>query len=206
VDLPGHGAASSIVASLDETADLLDSSLPEGPIALGGYSMGARVALHVALRHRERVSALVVLGATRGIEDTTLRQDRVRRDRALAERIEDIGVEAFLDEWLAQPMFCSLPQDPRERVARSHDATGLANSLRHCGAGTQEFLGPHLGALRVPTLCLAGDRDIKFSTEARAIASSIPGALIRTIPNAQHAAHLEQPDWCAHLISSFLKG
>ena len=203
-DLPGHGNSSDVQATLNQTADLLASSLPNEPVALGGYSLGARVALHVALRHPERISALIVLGASRGIEDVDQRHERVARDEALAERIEAIGTERFLDEWLAQPMFSTLPYDPRERQARSHDPRGLASSLRLSGTGTQEFLGPLFDTLIVPMLCLAGERDTKFSAEAKAIAASVPEAHLRLIDEAQHAAHLENPEACADLVATFL--
>ena len=55
LDLPGHGSADAIRANLDETADLIANVLPDEPVALGGYSLGGRVALHVAHRHRTRV-------------------------------------------------------------------------------------------------------------------------------------------------------
>ncbi|MFZ1062285.1 MAG: alpha/beta fold hydrolase [Acidimicrobiales bacterium] len=203
-DLPGHGRAHAVRATLNETADLVASSLPAYPVALGGYSLGARVALHVALRHPGRLSALILLGASRGIEDDQQRRERIDRDEALAERIEAIGTPRFLDEWLAQPMFASLPPDPRERRARSADAAGLASSLRLCGTGTQEFLGPRLWSLVVPTLCLAGELDEKFLAEARAITQGAPQATFEVVAGAHHAAHLENPDGCARLVSAFL--
>jgi 2-succinyl-6-hydroxy-2,4-cyclohexadiene-1-carboxylate synthase len=203
-DLPGHGTASDVRATLNETADLLASSLPDHPVALGGYSLGARVALHIALRHRERLSALIVLGASRGIEDASQRRERVVSDEALAARLETIGTERFLDEWLAQPMFATLPVDSRERQARSTDAAGLASSLRLCGTGTQAFLGPRLASLSLPTLCLAGERDQKFLAEARAIAAGVTSATMQSVPRAQHAAHLENPEASARLVTTFL--
>ena len=43
-----------------------------------------------------------------------------RRDEALADRVEEIGADAFLEEWLAQPMFASLSRDaPRAPVPQS---------------------------------------------------------------------------------------
>jgi 2-succinyl-6-hydroxy-2,4-cyclohexadiene-1-carboxylate synthase len=97
IDLPGHGENASIAASLTETADLLADVLPDEPFVLGGYSYGARVALHFALAHAPRVRGLVLLGATRGIEDPSERDARRRRDEELADRIEAMGTEAFLD-------------------------------------------------------------------------------------------------------------
>lgn len=203
-DLPGHGDAASITATLEETADLIASSLPRGPIAVGGYSYGARVALHIALRHPERVRRLIVLGASRGIRDTIERQARRERDEVLARRIEEIGTPEFLQEWLAQPMFERLPSDTLERASRSSDAAGLARSLRSSGTGTQQWLGGRLATIAAPTLALAGELDAKFTLEARAVAEGVAHGTFASVANAGHAAHLEQPTTCAHLIQSFL--
>ena len=193
IDLPGHGENASVTASLDDTADLLADALPTDPFILGGYSLGGRVALHVALRHPKRVSHLALLSATSGIVDDDERQARRARDELLARRIEAVGTDAFLDEWLAQPMFVSLPRDPRERAARSSNAQGLAASLRHAGTGTQAWLGPKLGELAMPTTVVAGANDAKFTAEAQRFAEYIPQASISVVLDAGHAAHLEKP-------------
>lgn len=203
-DLPGHGEAAEICATLQETADLLVAGLPDEPLALGGYSYGARVALHVAIRHPERIRKLVVLGASRGISDEVERAARRERDDQLARRIMEIGTEAFLDEWLAQEMFASLPADDIERAARSTSAVGLANSLRYSGTGTQAWLADQLTAIDTPTLALAGERDRKFITEARAIAHGVKKGSFHAIAGAGHAAHLERPALVARAVQSFL--
>jgi 2-succinyl-6-hydroxy-2,4-cyclohexadiene-1-carboxylate synthase len=205
LDLPGHGENAAILASLDETADLLAEVLPDERFSLGGYSFGARVALHFALRYPSRVNQMVVLGATRGIEDDAERDERRRSDDALAQRVEAIGAEAFLDEWLAREMFASLPKDPLERAARSTDAAGLAGSLRLAGTGTQRWLAPDLTSLPVPTLALAGALDPKFSLEATAIAGAVVDGRAAFVPDAHHAAHLEQPESCAAQVGDFTR-
>jgi 2-succinyl-6-hydroxy-2,4-cyclohexadiene-1-carboxylate synthase len=205
LDLPGHGENAGISASLDETADLLADVLPNQPVDLGGYSFGARVALHFALRYPDRVNLLVLLGATRGIEDLGERQERRRSDDALAERIETVGADAFLNEWLSREMFASLPPDPLERRARSADAAGLANSLRFAGTGTQRWLAPELATLSIPILTLAGDRDVKFSLEATAIADAVADGTSAFVADAHHASHLERPASAAALVQSFIR-
>jgi 2-succinyl-6-hydroxy-2,4-cyclohexadiene-1-carboxylate synthase len=205
LDLPGHGENAGISASLDESADLLADVLPIEPFMLGGYSFGARVALHFALHYPRRVSVLVVLGATRGIRDEHEREERRRSDESLANRIEAIGADAFLDEWLAQEMFSSLPNDALERAARSGDAAGMANSLRFAGTGTQRWLAPELSALPMPCLAVAGALDQKFSLEATSIAAGIVNAHSKFVAGARHAAHLEQPTATAELVQSFIR-
>lgn len=203
-DLPGHGDAFEIAATLEETADLLVMGLPEQPVDLGGYSYGARVALHIALRHPKRIRRLVLIGASRGIHSETERDARLERDETLARHIVEVGTDGFLDEWLSQEMFQSLPDDRAERAARSTDPVGLATSLRYSGTGTQAWLGERLRAISAPTLALAGERDAKFTLEARAIAVGVANGSFQSIEHAGHAAHLEQPALCALAVQSFL--
>jgi 2-succinyl-6-hydroxy-2,4-cyclohexadiene-1-carboxylate synthase len=200
LDLPGHGDNASIGASLDETADLLAGALPREPFALGGYSLGGRVALHFALRHPERLSSLVLLSTTPGIADEQERRARRLRDEALADRIELIGATAFLDEWLAQPMFSALPADPQERLARSTHAHGLATSLRLAGTGTQKDLAGALRRLTIATTVIAGENDPKFLNEATRLCEAIPHSHRHTVAHAGHAAHLEAPLDVASLV------
>lgn len=194
-----------IRASLEDTAEWLAEVLPDERCAVGGYSFGARVALHYTLRHPERVSRLVLLGATRGIQDPVEREERRRSDELLAQRIESIGATAFLTEWLARDMFEALPDDPIERAARSTDTDGLAGSLRLAGTGTQRWLHEELASLTVPTLALAGALDQKFRLEATAIAANVVHGSVDFVPDAHHAAHLEKPLRCAQLLSDFTR-
>jgi 2-succinyl-6-hydroxy-2,4-cyclohexadiene-1-carboxylate synthase len=202
IDLPGHGENAATIASLKETADLLAETLPEEPFILGGYSFGGRVALHFALRYPERLRHLVVLSATPGIVDAREREARRQRDEELARRIEQIGAKAFLSEWLDQPMFRSLPNDARERAARSSDAAGLAASLRVAGTGTQEDLTDALRTLGVATSILAGANDAKFVDEATRLGGAIPTSFTTVVDDAGHAAHLERPQRVAEVVTA----
>jgi 2-succinyl-6-hydroxy-2,4-cyclohexadiene-1-carboxylate synthase len=200
VDLPGHGENAHVRASLDETADLLAEVLPREPFSLGGYSFGGRVALHVALRHPARLSNLILLSTTLGIRDEHERHERRVRDEQLANRVEEIGADAFLDEWLSQPMFASLPRDDQERQSRSRDAEGMATSLRLAGTGTQQWLGEALSEFERPSLVLAGADDKKFVTEARRLQDALRDASSAFVADAGHAAHLERPRLVAELV------
>ena len=73
VDLPGHGDSGTVRADLPATADLVAeavrTAVGDEPCDLLGYSLGARVALHVAIGADLPLRRLVFIGVTAGIED-----------------------------------------------------------------------------------------------------------------------------------------
>jgi 2-succinyl-6-hydroxy-2,4-cyclohexadiene-1-carboxylate synthase len=209
LDLPGHGRGIGpshlVEGDLWDGAESVAGSGGRGTWV--GYSMGARLALHVALARPEVVERLVLLGGTAGIDDPAERTDRRAHDQALASRIETIGVDAFLDTWLAQPLFAGRPSDEAELAGRrTNTAAGLASSLRHWGTGTMDPpLWDRLGELTMPTLILAGAADPKFTALGRRMADTIGAtATVAAVPAAGHAAHLERPDAFAELVDAWL--
>jgi 2-succinyl-6-hydroxy-2,4-cyclohexadiene-1-carboxylate synthase len=203
VDAPGHGGSHDGARSLWECAD--DISAAAGPGVLVGYSMGARMALHCVLAHPHRWHGLVLVSGTAGIEDDTERAARRDDDRRLAARIEEIGVERFLDEWLALPLFAGLSPDAADRRDRARNsARGLADSLRHAGTGTQEPLWSRLDEISVPVLVVTGERDTKFTELGRRLARRIDGAFLVVVPDAGHTVHLERPEALADALSAWL--
>jgi len=218
LDLPGHGRSADLVRAdtdgFDECVDDLVATLESAGHRQAhwlGYSMGARLALGCAVRHPGSVASLVLLGGRAGIADPTERAARCREDAALAARIESVGVEAFVDEWLAQPMFASLrkrgarflAEQRRQRVSNS--ARGLADSLRRLGPGAQPPLFDALPSVAVPVLLVAGALDRKFVALAHDLAGWLPHAEICEIGDAGHAAHLEQPEAFVRAVRDFLR-
>lgn len=202
VDAPGHGGSTATQADLVTTGRLLVEA--GGEATYIGYSMGGRMCLHAALEAPSQVRRLVVLSATGGIDDVDERASRRTADEALAARVEAIGVAAFLDEWLTQPMFAGVPDGDRaDRLANT--ASGLADSLRRAGTGTQLPLWYRLAELAMPVLVLAGERDAKFRAHASRLTGQIgANAAMALVPDAGHAAHLEQPNVFLALVRGFL--
>jgi len=209
-DLPGHGDATNL-ADMDVPAiarHLAAAISPtlDGPAVWFGYSMGGRVALQVALDHPRSVSGLVLVGATPGIADADARSGRRRDDADRAQRIEELGVDRFLDEWLAGPLFGSLPESARfidER--RRNTAPGLASSLRHAGTGSMEPLWDRLHEVTSPVLLVTGADDTRFTTIARDMADRLADAEVAVIDGAGHAAHLERPDEVTAVVEPFCR-
>ena len=216
-DLIGHGrtAAPADAARyrMDEcVADLLAllDRLGVGEFAVLGYSMGGRVALHLALAVPERVRALILESASPGITNPAERAERARSDEALAGFIEREGIAAFVERWESQPLFASQRSLPAEVWARlraerlGQRPRGLANSLRGMGAGAMAPVWNRLGELGVPVLVLAGELDAKYVAIARTVGERLPRARVAIVPGAGHAVHLEQPAQFLELVTAFL--
>lgn len=205
VDAPGHGGSAHLEANLPEAARLLGAT--GGRALYVGYSMGGRVALQLALDRPELVRGLVLLGASPGIEDRAERATRRAADDVLADRIEAIGVAAFIDEWLAQPLFAGLDNQAAAREERLRNtASGLASSLRLAGTGAMEPLWSRLSSVRSPVLLVTGERDTKFTAIAsKMVAEMEPYAWAVTVPDAGHSVHLELPGLTADVVTSWLR-
>jgi 2-succinyl-6-hydroxy-2,4-cyclohexadiene-1-carboxylate synthase len=204
LDAPGHGASADTALDLPATATHLASAGGEGVYL--GYSMGGRMCLRVALDHPECVRGLVLISASPGLHDHNARRARVTRDEALAEHIERIGVAAFLDEWLAQPLFAHLAPERAHRAERLRNtAAGLAASLRLAGTGAQEPVWDRLSELPMPVLLIAGALDAQYVAIAGQMAGAIGArATLAEIADAGHTTHLEQPAATAQVINDWL--
>jgi 2-succinyl-6-hydroxy-2,4-cyclohexadiene-1-carboxylate synthase len=209
IDLPGHAGSDAIRADLPTTAALVHSAVTsaigDSPCDLLGYSLGARVALHVATVTDLAIRRLVVIGATGGIEDPAARQRRRLADEATADALEASGdVNAFIERWVSGPMFARLAGAAQTAERRRNSAAGLASSLRLAGTGTQEPLWVRMPDLSVPFLALAGTNDPRFVSHAFRLAHTAPDGIVSLIPAGGHAVHLAQPDFVGRLVGHWL--
>lgn len=206
LDAPGHGGSSAVAADLPTTGRLVAESA--GAAVVLGYSMGARMALHVATEAPDAVQALVLVGGTPGIDDDAERAERHAADRELARRIRDEGVDAFVERWLALPMFAGLPPEGRfETERRRNTAEGLATSLELAGTGAQQPLWDALPAIDVPVLVVAGEDDRRYADIAARTAATIgDNARTALVAGAGHSAHLERPAAFTELLLGWLEG
>jgi 2-succinyl-6-hydroxy-2,4-cyclohexadiene-1-carboxylate synthase len=197
-DLPGHGGAAD-ATSWEEALAQLE---PGEPVAVFGYSMGARLALALALHHPRAVTRLILESGTAGIEDGAQRERRKAADDALADFVEREGMVKFVDRWEQHPALASLrPFAERLRPERvAHRPAGLASALRHLGAGAQPSYWGELEGLRIPVRLIAGAGDDKFTSLAERMLQLIPRAELISIPDCGHAPHIEQPEAFAEAL------
>ncbi len=196
LDLPGHGAQADSPRPISFAGcveHVLDAS-PER-FALCGYSLGGRVALHVALAAPERVARLVLIGVNPGIEDEDERAARRLADRALADDLERRPYEEFIERWRTQPLFAADPEEVGALARadqRRNRPDALAAVMRGLGAGEMRPLWERLPELAMPVTVLVGERDGKFLALGRRIVELLPAGELVVVPGG-HGLPLENP-------------
>jgi 2-succinyl-6-hydroxy-2,4-cyclohexadiene-1-carboxylate synthase len=196
LDLPAHGSQAGADRPIDFDA-AVESVLRRSPprFALCGYSLGGRLALHVALAAPERVASLALVASGPGIEDPAERAERRAADRALADEIEDSSIDRFAERWCAQPMFLRDPAQV-QALARAdylrNDPVDLAAVLRGLGQGEMASLWERLGELTLPVTAIAGERDAKLQAIARRMVGLLPDGRLEIVAGG-HRLPLESP-------------
>jgi 2-succinyl-6-hydroxy-2,4-cyclohexadiene-1-carboxylate synthase len=207
LDLPGHGDAADAHGVDGEAitfAGCVSHVLDRAPqrFVLCGYSLGGRVALHVALAAPERVARLVLVSTTAGIEDASERAQRSASDHRLADELESIPFDSFIERWRTQPLFAADPAEvgalAREDQRRNRPEA-LAAVLRGVGSGEMEPLWDRLLELTMPVTVLVGDRDAKFLALGERMVALLPNAELVVAPGG-HGLPLENPEAVAHTI------
>ncbi|MDH4224988.1 MAG: 2-succinyl-6-hydroxy-2,4-cyclohexadiene-1-carboxylate synthase [Deltaproteobacteria bacterium] len=220
VDLPGHGGSpppdtgnrmGHCVTGLEAVLVSQGIHPRQNPRPLWwvGYSMGGRAALNLACRKPHLAARLVLVSATAGLETADEREARLREDEALAQAILEGGMESFVADWLARPLFAGLRQLPplvfrRERAMRlAQNPQGLAACLEAMGTGAMAPVWGSLPQLAMPVLLAAGREDPKFAGLAQKMAGLIPHSRLALIPGAGHAPHTEQPQRFIQAVGDF---
>lgn len=215
-ELPGHGSEPQLDCSPQGTVDCINELIthhqPPASIQkiLLGYSMGARAALLHAVYHPEVWDALILISANPGIEDETERINRRIADAELADSIERLGMQAFLEFWQETPLIRSqkhITGNLRASMQANrlkNTSTGLAKSLRQFGQGNAPNLWPELGKLTIPVLLITGKKDTKYTNIAQRMQAVLPHASHVSVSNASHMPHLEESDPVEMAIHAFL--
>jgi 2-succinyl-6-hydroxy-2,4-cyclohexadiene-1-carboxylate synthase len=207
LDLPGHGDAANargVGGKAITFAGCVEHVLARSPgrFVLGGYSLGGRIALHIALAAPERVSRLVLVSTSAGIEDTSERAERSASDHRLADELEHVPFEDFIERWRTQPLFADEPPEvgvlAREDQRRNRP-DALAAVLRGVGTGEMDPLWEKLPELTMPATVLVGDRDAKFLALGKRMVKLLGDAELVVAPGG-HGLPLENPAAVARAI------
>jgi 2-succinyl-6-hydroxy-2,4-cyclohexadiene-1-carboxylate synthase len=206
----GHGepgAPNPKIQSFEQELERLVAAFPEEPVHLAGYSLGARLALGIAVTFPARVARLTLVSGHAGLATDAERRERRAADARWCALLETEGIEAFVDAWEALPLFASQTAVPaalraEQRARRlAHDPGGLARSLRVTGLAEMPDYAPRLATLTPPLTVLAGELDAKFLALGRAITERVRGSRFVVAPSAGHDLLLERPDLVALVLS-----
>jgi 2-succinyl-6-hydroxy-2,4-cyclohexadiene-1-carboxylate synthase len=211
LDLPGHGANATSTRPITFQAcvdQVLAQAPQDEPFVLCGYSMGGRIALHVALTAPERLSALVLVSSSPGIEDAEQREARRTADEQLAVQLETAPHEDFIERWRAQPLFAEDPpqvQHLAKADQRRNDPNALAAALRALGAGAMQPLWQRLPTIDIPTVVIVGERDTKYVAIGERMTSLLPNASLKRLQGG-HVLLLENPAAVSEAIEASSRG
>jgi 3-oxoadipate enol-lactonase len=205
-EFPGLGEATPLAEpSIDGHADAVAAQIareaPGGRAVVCGISLGGYVALSLAVRHPERVAALV-LADTRAEADTPeAREERI----AGAALVRAQGTAPFLDD-LAPKLVAE--GDRRSlaaarAIADAQSPEGVASALEALAARPDRVAD--LPSITTPTLVLVGEADALTPLPfAQTLAEGIPGAELTVIAGAGHLTALERPERFADAVREFL--
>jgi pimeloyl-ACP methyl ester carboxylesterase len=197
-DLRGHGqsdapadpAAYSQEASIGDIDALLDV-LGSHRAVLAGMSLGGYLTLAYRLAHPDRVAGLVLVDTGPGFRNPEARERWNRMAEGFARAIERDGALSGSRE-----------------VAQAHhrDPRGLVHTARRTLVQRDDRVLSSLGSVAVPTLVVVGADDHDFLAGSEYMASRIPGARKVVLPDAGHAANLDQPALFDAAVTEFLRG
>jgi len=197
-DMRGHGqsgdpadpALYSHALTVGDMAAVLDTCSIERAV-IGGLSLGGVMSLGFHLAHPERVRALMLFDTGPGFRNPEARREWNKRAEARARELESNGLPRSVG-------------GAETRLGHHRSAQGLAGAARGMRAQPDSSLIDSLPSIAVPTLVLVGSEDRHFLGAADYMAAKIPGAQKVVIPDAGHAANLDQPEAFNRAVSNFL--
>lgn len=203
--MPGHGPSPRVQPWVQRGAgfeEVIDALAPwtTGRRVLVGYSLGARLALSLALRHPGELRAVVLVGGTPGIEDEGERAARAEADDALAASVAREGLEAFVERWEALPLFATQREVAPEALAgqrawrTAHRPEAIAWALSTLSTGRMPPLWEALAGAPFAVHAVTGERDEKFTRIAEEMVRRGGGRVVHhRVEGAGHNVVLEAP-------------
>jgi pimeloyl-ACP methyl ester carboxylesterase len=203
-EAPEDASAYAPEALAADLSSVLDAHAAGEPAVVGGLSLGAGIALRLALEAAERLRGLVLMAPPPG-RDPAVRGGWAR-EFALA--IEREGLEAAGERY-AWGERSGL--DPAAgRLVRQGFLEHPPHALVHLLRGVLdrwpaiEALAPALRALELPVLLIVGEADRLSLGVARRLAQEIPGARLEVVPGAGHVVNLAARERVNALLADFL--
>ena len=209
-DVPTDPGAYSMARAVADAIAVLDGLGIERAHVVG-LSMGGFTALHLALRHPDRVVSAVVAGAGYGAHPDA--QEAFRAEcAATAAAFETQGSAEVAERYAVGPARVQFQnKNPRgwaefAAALAGHSAVGSALTMRGVQSGRPSLydLRDDLASVTTPVLVLSGDEDDGCLETDLMLKRTIPAAALTVLPQTGHTANLEEPDVFNAEVDRFL--
>lgn len=191
-DSPDDPAAYSEAQIVADLAALL-TKLGIEQAVIGGLSLGGYMTLGYNLAHPERVKALILCDTGPGYKNPKSREGWNQTAFTRAQRFEERGLEAL-----------GRSAEVEASRAQHRSAAGLAHAARGMLAQFDARVIESLDSIQAPTLIIVGANDTPFLAGSEYMAKKIPNARLSVIPDAGHAANIDQPEAFNAAVLGFL--
>jgi pimeloyl-ACP methyl ester carboxylesterase len=198
-DMRGHGQSDypadqseySEEKTVADMAALLDVVGAKQAI-VGGLSLGGYMSLAFNATHPDRVKALLIIDTGPGYKKDEAREGWNKNALRTAERYEKEG--------LGQLEGASAER----RTAAHRDASGLARAGRGMLTQKNARVINSLPDIKVPAIVIVGEKDTPFLAASDYMAAKIPDCHKAVIPDAGHAANIDNPAAFNAALETFL--
>lgn len=205
IDLPGHGDNQQQLAEqvlptpgFKRCAELITTTLATLNVHryhLVGYSLGGRIALHIAKLYPEQLLSLVLESCHPGLQSQADKIARKQNDAAWADKLSSMPISEFLKLWYQQAVFSDLtPAEQSALVTKRSDNNpfALANCYQATSLAEQDDLWDIPAQLNIKVHFIAGHQDSKFMALASRWQQQ-QNIMLHTIEASGHNVHLAAP-------------
>lgn len=205
LDLPGHGAQPPLRSSmtLAELADDVLERMPDEPVHLVGFSLGALIAQLIAARDPER---LVTLTCVSAVCSRTQGEAAAVQNRLTTARNDfRASMEQAVQRWFpGNTEISSLRRDRTFKVLMANDVESYLHAYA-VFAGGDRSVAPELPKITVPTLAITGELDTGSTPEmTNRLAEVVPDARRRIVAGVRHMLPAEAPEELVAELNDFI--
>jgi pimeloyl-ACP methyl ester carboxylesterase len=208
-DVRGYGRSETPTRMYSNVKDLrcLLDFLGVRKAHLVGLSLGGRIAIDFTLEHPDRVASLTAVAP--GLGGFSWSDDENKRQLAIFRAHQNQGEVRAVELWLKDPYMAPAMENPAiagrvRQLAMENTRCWLMNPV------LERDIDPpaigRLGAIKVPTLLIVGDRDVPdIRAIVKILGEKVPHARTVVIPGAGHMVNMEKPQAFNAAVLEFLK-
>lgn len=213
IDLPGHGKSLNQplpTPGFETCCELIEQTvakLGSKQYHLVGYSLGGRIALHLARRYPSCVLSLILESCHPGLQSEQDKAQREINDAQWADKLAQLDITTFLTQWYQQAVFADLSSKERQLMIlrrSGNQGANLSNCYQATSLAQQADLWDTPAVISAPCIFIAGVDDKKFLSLATRWQQQYPLKLY-PVNASGHNVHSAAPGIFSQLVLRLLK-